>query len=217
MITQSNSVKPAQSQWSLFHATVKGQSEETVVLETAEGVVTAATAFSCLVRPAPGDLVLASSYEQTYYVLTVLERQTTSDMQCTFPGNVSFNAPRGSIQVASADSLNLTSALKTRIVSPENALTGKHTIITGDTLETATRETKFNTGSFTVVADAVDTIAHRISQRASTVMRRVEGVETLNIGNLVQTVRKSFTSRSHHTVLTAKDEMRIDGERINMG
>lgn len=217
MIAQSNYVQPTQSQWTLFHATVKGQSEETVVLETAEGVVTATTAFSCLVRPAAGDLVLAGSYEQTYYVLAVLERRTTSDMQCTFPGNVSFNAPRGNIQVASAGSLNLSSALKTRIVSPENALTGRHTTITGDTLETTTRETKFNTRSFTVVADAVDTIARRISQRASTVMRRVEGVETLNIGNLIQTVRKSFTSRSHHTVLTAKDEMRIDGERINMG
>jgi hypothetical protein len=48
-------------------------------------------------------------------------------------------------------------------------------------------------------------------------MRIVEGVETLSIGNLIQHIRQNYTSHSHQTVITARKDMRIDGERIHMG
>ena len=48
-------------------------------------------------------------------------------------------------------------------------------------------------------------------------MRWIEGVETLNIGDLVQTVRRAYTTRAERAVITAQKDVMIDGERIHMG
>jgi hypothetical protein len=60
-------------------------------------------------------------------------------------------------------------------------------------------------------------VAKQITQKTDMLLRWVEGVETLSIGNLIQNVRQNYTSHSQQAVITASKDMRIDGERIHMG
>jgi hypothetical protein len=60
-------------------------------------------------------------------------------------------------------------------------------------------------------------VARQVNQKTDILVRWVEQVETLNIGNLIQNVRKNYTSHSDQAVITAKKDMLINGERIHMG
>ena len=64
---------------------------------------------------------------------------------------------------------------------------------------------------------SIDTISSRITQRTDVLMRWVENVETLNIGNMVQSIRNTKVCHAKQTIMTAKQDMRIDAERIHMG
>ena len=68
-----------------------------------------------------------------------------------------------------------------------------------------------------IFAGSLHTVAKRVTQRFDALMRWVETVETLNIGNLIQNVRGALASHSHHAVITARKDVKIDGERIHMG
>jgi hypothetical protein len=67
------------------------------------------------------------------------------------------------------------------------------------------------------VATALEVVAERVVHCARQVVRRVEDIETLQVGNLVQRVRENFITRSKRASVTASGDMHIDGERIHMG
>ncbi|MEW5725129.1 MAG: DUF3540 domain-containing protein, partial [Thermodesulfobacteriota bacterium] len=112
---------------------------------------------------------------------------------------------------------NLLSAGPTRLTSSETHITGGQVSVNADKLTARARELEAHGQSLRVFADAIDTVAKRLSQRVNILMRWVEDLETLNIGHLVQTVRRTLVSHSHQAVITAKADMRIDGERIHLG
>jgi len=57
----------------------------------------------------------------------------------------------------------------------------------------------------------------RVFQKSDQVMRWVETIETLNIGNWVQNIKHTLNSRAQHQIITAKSDVRVDAERIHMG
>jgi hypothetical protein len=62
----------------------------------------------------------------------------------------------------------------------------------------------------------IDVLSHAFADFAQFI-DVINRTEILNIGNLVQNIRKNFTSHSRQAVITASKDMRIDGERIHMG
>jgi hypothetical protein len=208
---------PSASDWAVITAVVKGTAEDSVLIETDTGVMNAGVAFGCLVAPEAGDRVLVSRSDRECYVISVLDRPSNADMSLQFPGHVRMNAPKGRIDLTGGTDLNLLAAGKTRLVSRETQIACARVSVHTDELSTRAREFEAHLGTAKIFAEAIDTVAKRIGQRAENVMRWVEGLETLNIGNLVRTVRKTLMSHSDQAVLTAAKDFRIDGERIHMG
>ncbi len=205
------------SPWVIEAATVKGATPDSVMVETQSGLVNAGVAFGYLVAPAAGDRVLVSRSPRECYVITVLERPSNQDMAIEFPRNVRLKAPSGLMEIASGKDLNLIAAEEARFTSTRMHITGGELAITSETLSACTRHVEAHSNSVRIISDTIDTVARRISQRVDTLMRWVEGVETLHIGSLIQTVRKALITHSEQTVMTAKGDMRIDAERIHMG
>jgi hypothetical protein len=45
----------------------------------------------------------------------------------------------------------------------------------------------------------------------------VDTVETLNVGNLIQQVRNTLSSRAKQNMISASEDVRVDAKRIHMG
>lgn len=201
----------------LVRATVKGVSNESVMIDTGKGVVNARTAFSCLVAPENGDSVLVNYVENDYYILSVLERQEEQDMTLKFPADVKMQAMSGGIDMASNKDINLMTSAETNMMSGNLRFTSGNMDVTTGKLTTRTNDIESHSKTVRLYTHALDTVAKQMSQKTDILVRWVENVETLNIGNLIQRVRKNYTSHSDQAVITAQKDMRLDGERIHMG
>ncbi|MFT5217912.1 MAG: hypothetical protein ACI9LO_001071 [Planctomycetota bacterium] len=201
----------------LIHAAVKGASQNGLVLDLDGCIIKARAAFSCLVAPRAGDRVLVNRSGDDYFVLAVLERAAEQDMTLEFPANVKMTASDGQIDLVAKDDINLLSTARTNLISSKINLTATDMAINSDQLTARTRIIESHSQDARLYTGMLSTVAKQISQKTEVLMRWVEKVETLNIGNLIQNVRKNYTSHSDQAVITARKDMRIDGERIHMG
>ena len=202
---------------SLVKATVKGVSKQSLMIDTGAGVVNARIAFSCLVAPVAGDVVLANHAVNDYYVLAVLERPAEQDMTLAFPANVKMQAVDGQLDLIATKNINLLTCAETNMTSAKlNMISGNMDVTTGK-LTSRTQEVESHSQNVRLYTNMLSTVAKQITQKTEILVRWVEAVETLNIGNLIQNVRKNYTSHSDQAVITASKDMRIDGERIHMG
>lgn len=202
---------------SLLNATVKGSSTQTILIDTGSGIINASLAFSCLVAPEEGDIVLVSQSSGEYHVLSILERPKQSDMTLSFPGSVKMHAKAGKLDLVAREEISLTTPGATKMMSDQMHIASSGMNINTVKLNTTAHEIEAHSKSVTLSTGVLNTVAKQISQKTDLLVRWVEGVETLNIGNLIQNIRQNYTTHSDQAIITAKKDMRIDGERIHMG
>ncbi|CBL44809.1 Hypothetical protein HDN1F_12260 [gamma proteobacterium HdN1] len=196
-----------QSAAAFHHAKVLGGDSAHFMLQGSQGVFAARCAVSCLVVPVAGDQVLVSSSDNVHYILAVLTHDASAAAELRLPPKTQIKCSEHleiqgtQIGIQSAD-LNLTS-VRSHWISGALKLYANR-------LDAQHEEVNFRAGT-------VQSLMQRVVQRADTVMRWVEGVETANIGQCIKTVREAWTLHAKHAVLTARSDVRIDGERIHMG
>jgi hypothetical protein len=201
----------------LVRASVKGVSKQSLMIDFSTGVVNARTAFSCLVAPMVGDIVLVSQSNGDYHVLAVLERAAEQDMALNFPASVKMTALNGQIDMIAGKDVNLLSTTKTNLLSAEINMTSGEMNVNAGKLTAHTTDVESHSQSMKMYTQMFSSVARQVNQKTDILVRWVEQVETLNIGNLIQNVRKNYTSHSDQAVITAKKDMLINGERIHMG
>ena len=207
----------AQDDCVLARATVMGVSERSFMIDLGAGVINARTAFSCLVEPIVGDSVLVNQSGSDYFVLAVLERQAEQNMELNFPGDVKMVANSGQVDLIADQDLNFLSTKSTNMLSSKLNLTSADMSINTGKLTAQTNEIESHSQTVNMYSNVFNSVTKQINQKTDILIRWVEQVETLNIGNLIQNVRKNYTSHSDQAVITASKDMRIDGERIHMG
>jgi hypothetical protein len=201
----------------LVKASVKGVSKQSLMIELGVGVINARTAFSCLVAPMVGDSVLVSQSNSDYFVLAVLERAAEQDMALNFPASVKMTALDGQIDMIAGKDVNLLSTTKTNLLSAEINMTSGEMNVNAGKLTARTTDVESHSQTMKMYTQMFSIVARQVNQKTDILVRWVEQVETLNIGNLIQNVRKNYTSHSDQAVITAKKDMLINGERIHMG
>jgi len=201
----------------LIRAQVTAVTGDRIVIDTDIGIATSSTAFSCLVSPQPGDTVLVNYSGDGYYILAILERPDSQDMALDFPADVKMKSPSGKIDLVAGKDINLLSACDTHMLSDNLHVNSGNLDVTTGKLTSRSREIEAHTGSLGLFTRSLNLVAKEITQKTDMLVRWVENVETLNIGNLIQNVRRNYTSHSDQAVITATKDMRIDGERIHMG
>jgi uncharacterized protein DUF3540 len=176
-----------------------------IVEEVANGRVTARAAdgstlsmrkaVSCLVTPEPGDRVLTADAGGEVYVLAVLERAPGKEaalLRIETPGEIEFTARRIALRAGVVDVL-------------AEAVT-----MVGDAFNTLFRRSKRVVGNETVVARS--TTLHA-GERVSVITQ----ADIQQAGVLSQTVDGPLAISSQIAVVTARSDIRLNGERINVG
>lgn len=198
----------------LEHATVKTCTDAGLIVHGPAGVATAQAAAGCLVEPMAGDRVLVSRSGRECFVLTVLARQGDG-RSIRVSGELTVSARRLTLHGDEGTDLGDTTSLD--LHSPRVTVAGQDTEVQAQRLRASAAEGRAHFRQIRVVADTIEAVSDRIAQCARQVVRRVEEVETLHVGNLVQRVRENLLSRSKRASITASKDVHIDGERIHMG
>lgn len=198
-------------------AIVQGGFGREYMVHGAQGVVRATLAFSCLVTPEAGDKVLINVAGKENHILAIVERPQSNDMKLGFSGNVSMEAASGDIKLTAAKSVSVVSGEQATIASADLKVSALKTQIHSDKMAVSGDELNSQWREITSVSQAVNMIVDRLTQRLKNCFKRVEGVEQKTSQNYLQTIDKTMSIRSRDAMVTARKDVKIDGERIHMG
>jgi hypothetical protein len=176
----------------------------------------ARVAFSCLVKPEAGDVVLAVVSQEKVYITSILERRSSA-MILEAPGDVLLAAPRGTVHIAAAKQLTLDGgrAIECSAEKSSEYFSEKH--ITASTL-------KVNAGGLDVSGDTVALSATRAISTSDDLyvhtqqsVRTIENTEITKAGSSLQDYDSLLRMHAKTASITTDDDIKIDGRLIHMG
>jgi hypothetical protein len=158
-------------------------------------------AFSCLVEPSPGDLVLVGHAEGETFILAVLARRGDAPMRVALPGGATIAAPDGRL---SLDAGTL-------------ALRADATDITTGSLDVTAARTDASLGRIALLAQTIDTLAQRIVGRFRRSIRIVEESETLRARDIEQRASNHMHLRGDAVTMQGSALVKLRGDQIHLG
>jgi len=187
-------------------------------VETCDHTYDAGKAVSCLIKPVIGDKVLlAGNFVHGFYILAILEREEKEKNTLSFNGDVELKLENGRLTIAAQEGMSMASAKDLTFTSSEfnvHCLKGEVNV-----------NSLLFKGSFwlgqveklKIIAHTFDSVVDRLFQRIKRSYRRVEELDQLRAGRLDYLVEKVLSMRGKYSMFTAKEDVKIDGERIHMG
>ena len=187
-------------------------------VETDRAEVKASKSVSCLVEPLPGDTVLLSQTASgKCYVLSILEREDQGPASLVFDGDVDLKARQGRLRLAAQEGIDLVSAKDTALISTQLSVNSVQAEVNIQQLSFFGNFLQGRIQKIKLIGQACDSVFERVSQRVKRCYRRVEELEQLTAGQLNYRVKKLMSLRGKYSVLTAEEDVRIDGDKILMG
>jgi hypothetical protein len=197
---------------------VVGASGGRWTIQTEEERLPARRAVSCLVEPRPGDTVmLARGTPGTCHVLAILTRESEDAASLVFPNDVEIKSEAGRVSLAADKGIDLLTTGETAVVSRRLSIHAGEAEIHVPDLSFSGTFFRAQVQAIKVVARAFDSVFERISQRVKRSFRRVEELDQLKAGQIDHRAEKLVSIRGKYSMLTAEEDVRIDGDKILMG
>ena len=175
-------------------------------------------AFSCLLEPRVDDIVLfCIDSWQHCHILSIIERPHANDAKLAFPGDVTFSADQGKLDIEARTGLNLVSRRELNQVAESFSVVSRKGLISIDDLTAIGSSLIGRIKRIQTYADRLETVAGHCLQKLKNSIRLVDGVDQLRAGNVMHEVGNLFSLRSKQSVMLAKKDIRMDAERIHMG
>lgn len=158
-------------------------------------------AFSCLVEPEPGDLVLLGRTGAGGYILAVLERRGAAPMRLALPDGATLGTGEGRLNLAAG----------TLVMEAET------TQVATRTLGLSADRTEAQLGRATLVAEALETLAQRIIGRFRRSYRFVEESEHLRARDIDQRASGHLSLKGDVATVQAGLVVKVDGAQVHLG
>jgi len=206
-VTGTTTVPPVASQDtgpSLCTGTIRAFLSETVSsVELRDGSGLHATqATSCLLAPVVGDRVLLCREQDDVFVLAVLTREHAFTAEIGVP-----HVDKLSIRAAKEVTLE---APLLRLAAGKMAVLCEQLVQMGTSLTSNFRRMVESVGDKSVNAQMIST---QVENRATV----VTGTDMLRANSLVESIEGVATQTSEIALVTARRDVRLDGERVSLG
>jgi hypothetical protein len=189
-----------------------------LTVRTESGLYRARRAFSCLVEPMVGDVVLLSGLPSgACYVLAVLEREADAPARLVADGDLEVRLPQGRFVVAAQEGIDLVSAQEVSVTAGGvrvNATEGNVVLRQLSVLGSFVRA-EFD--RIKVLAESCDTVLDRLLQRVKRSYRFVEEHDQVRAAQIDYVAKNNASLRGENTLITAKDLVKVDSEQIHLG
>lgn len=193
----------------LWTATLRA-GETGLLAETPDGPLAVATAPSCLVVPLPGDTALLHGRRGQAVILAILARAPGQD--------TTLSPADGGLLALRAGEIALDASQRLTARAPKGEFD-----LAQATLRSATALLLAGTAS--LAAGLLRSAAERIEQTAGHLVAtagrrttRIQAEDMLNAGSSLTSVETLAVNRSGgSTIMTARQDLRVDAERIGLG
>ncbi|HVY46970.1 MAG TPA: DUF3540 domain-containing protein [Minicystis sp.] len=174
-------------------------------------------AVGCLVEPLVGDRVLVAWIGADAYVVTVLAREGDAPPRLSAERDLEIAAPRGKIALTARDAVDLATAGEVSVVSRAFALHAPTASVVVERLKALGTAAEAQFERVTTFASRLERVADVVRERARQAFRDVEGLDQVRAGEL--DVRASRVAHVHakHTLLTADELVKLDGDQVHLG
>lgn len=175
-------------------------------------------AVSCLVEPLPGDTVVTSQAPSGHcYILGILEREAEATTRLAFEGDVTLESQEGRLRITGREGIDLVSTGQTALVSRRLAVHSGEAEVNVPSMSYLGTLLQAQVETVKLFGRACDSVFERVSQRVRRCYRWVEELDQLKAGQLSYLVKKLMSLRGKYSVITAEEDVRIDGDKILMG
>jgi hypothetical protein len=183
-----------------------------------DGAVTAArVAFSCLVRPEPGDRVMVSGDGETVWIVAVLERVTDAPVRLFAEGNIAITSVTGSISLLAANDVNVDAGARVSVAASEIDMHAGIARFVLDELLQIGRRANLYVAKIRSVGEMVETFAEHVLTRAKRGTRFIEESDQLRAGDVDHRAEGTLQLSAKTAFVTADTVVRVDAEQIHMG
>lgn len=179
-------------------------------------VFDARRAKSCLVAPEVGDKVLCTVEPEAIFVLAVLDGAGTGT-KVTADGNLELHARGGRVSVSASNGVDIVSGGDVAMTSADFHVHAKRGSVAIDELGFFGRLVKAEVAKVALIAQEVDSVLTRLSQRAKRVFRFVEEIDQTRAGTVDMRAEHLMAIRGENAVISARVLAKVDGEQIHIG
>jgi hypothetical protein len=189
-----------------------------VVARGPHGDVDASRAVSCLVAPAVGDLVtLADAGPEGAFVTAILRRTAEAPIAIAIDGDLDVRLASGRFRVAAQDGVDLVSADEVRVTGRRLDVKAEEGDVFVDRLAFLGRAVRAEIDRVKLVAQSLDGVFDRVTERVKRAYRRVEELDQLKAERIDYTADKTMALHAEHALVTADELVKVDAEQIHLG
>lgn len=186
-----------------------------VRLET--GTYEAVRAKSCLVAPEAGDKVLCAVEAEGVFVIAVLVGREGAATKIAADGDVEVTARGGRVAVCGSAGVDIVSGRAVAMTGAEVHVRAKKGSVAIEELGFFGRLVQAEVKKVALVAEEVDSVLTRLTQRAKRVFRFVEEIDQTRAGTIDMRAQDMIGIRAENAVISARVLTKVDGEQIHIG
>ncbi len=179
---------------------------------------TTQVAFSCLVQPMVGDLILCTQNENgAYYILGIIERPGDQSMTISFPADATLHAEEGALSMVSGKSVTLASGDRLNCLSKQAVHKSGQAVVDYDTVTARGTSLQASFKTVLLISGMINTMAKHVVEKFRSFVRHTEDSDQVNAGQITRKTDGLYSMDSKYTVMVSKKGTKIDGEQIFMG
>ena len=175
-------------------------------------------AVGCLLQPEIGDKVLVSgAVDSEFFLLCVLERDREITQRIVLGGKTDVMCKKGSLNIAGENGVSLTSpkslsftANNINVLAEEGDCSISRLTFLGKLLFARIADIK-------MLAGKMESLCERFQQKIKRSYRVVEDIDQLKSGKIDYTAENVMSLRGKYSLMSAQEDVKINGERIHMG
>ncbi len=189
-----------------------------VVIQSGSDQIISKKAVSCLLEPAVGDVALfMTAPSGQSYVLAILERNDGENNSITLSGDTDIIVKDGSLALCSQEKVTLGPSAEVSINSASFCLSTLDGKILADRMSFLGSLYSGHVDVIKLSAKYFDSVLERLSQKMKSYYRKVEDEEVLKAGRIDYKAEKTLVTHAENTIITSKENVKIDGDLLHLG
>ncbi len=204
-ISQLNTSPPlthSQAAEQYEYASVISATDQGYILKPENGSsIIAQQAFGCPFTPIADDFVMfVRSANRGIFIINILQRKHA---QCAV--------------IENEHGLTLQSSQKIDIAASDINMTSTNTQVTSQQYSHTSQKLDIKSDNTQFYSRTIESISERLVQKVKDSFKVIERLEQVNAQDIIQNVKNAFIQRSRQIDISAKSDVKINGERIHMG
>lgn len=202
-----------------FQATVVAADASRFVLDVSGVRATARRALSCLVEPAPGDVVLAAlpGADIEGWILAVLDRPQPARVDLVVDGDASLRARGGRLTLAAPTAIDLVTGGAITAAGRSMDLTARDATLTAERAAVVAGALNASVDALSLEGDTATARVGRAALHAESATRTVTGMDTVRAGESDQRTEGMLRVHAGHAVVSADALVKMDADQVHIG